>query len=282
MLDPAQKSEDRLITRFTTTVAAASVATLLVTGAVRATTFGTPDGNRHPYVGTIIFETPSGVYSCSGTQMNSRVLLTAGHCTEESGVANLRTWAKFDSKITFPGRANYGSLAAYLDDPKNGWTRGDAIPHPQYDDFAEFPRTYDIGVVILKKQVSLPAYGALPPVGFLEGIRTAADNNFTVVGYGMQGLIRPFYEDKYERYMGTVKLLELNSTYNGGQSAKYSNNPGTGGGSCFGDSGGPVFYADTNMVTSVVSWGITPCIGVDYQFRTDTTLARQFLDAYLR
>lgn len=268
--------------RFKTFVGGVTFATLLVAGAaLRATTFGTPDGNRHPYVGTLIFETPSGLYSCSGTLMSPTVLLTAGHCTEEAGVANLRTWVKFDPRITFPGRAGYPSLAAYLDDPKNGWVAGTAVPHPQYDDFAEFPMTYDIGVVLLKKRVTAETYGALPPVGFLETIRTAADNSFTTVGYGMQGLIAPFYEDKYERYMGTVKLVELKSTYNGGQSAKYTNNPGTNGGSCFGDSGGPVFYGATNMVTSVVSWGITPCIGVDYQFRTDTTVAREFLDRYL-
>jgi secreted trypsin-like serine protease len=63
--------------------------------------------------------------------------------------------------------------------------------------------------------------------------------------------------------------------------AKYTNNPGTGGGTCFGDSGGPIFYSNTNMVVSVVSWGITPCIGVAYNFRTDTSLAQDFLRQYI-
>lgn len=98
----------------------------------------------------------------------------------------------------------------------------------------------------------------------------------------MQGLIKPFFEDKYERSQGQVKLLELNSTSNAGMSAKFSNNPGTGGGTCFGDSGGPVFYSSTNMVVTIVSWGITPCIGVDYQFRVDTALAQNFVRPYLR
>ena len=249
--------------------------------AIHGVTFGQPDGNSHPYVGTIIFETPTGFFSCSGTQMTSTVFLTAGHCTEESGVANLNTWAKFDSKISFPGRADYPSLGAYLDDPKNGWIKGTAIPHPQFDDFSQFPATFDVGVVVLKKRVSLSTYGALPPEGFLNTIKSAAENRFTVVGYGMQGLIKPFNEDIYERYNGTVKLVELKSTSTADMSAKFTNNPGTGGGSCFGDSGGPVFYGDTNMVVSVVSWGITPCIGVDYQFRTDTALAQNFLRQYI-
>jgi Trypsin len=247
---------------------------------VRATTFGEPDGTRHPYVGTIIFQTQSGFFSCSGTLLNQTVFLTAGHCTEEAGVANVRTWAKFTPAITFEGRQNYPSLDAYLDDRKNGWIKGDAIAHPQFDDFAQFPQTYDVGVVLLRQRVAAPTYGALPPANFLAGIRSA-DNRFTVVGYGMQGFIKPFFEDVYARYQGQVKLLELNSTFNAGMSAKFTNNPGTGGGSCFGDSGGPVFYDNTNMVVAVVSWGITPCIGVDYQFRVDTPLALNFLRQYV-
>lgn len=256
---------------------------VLVTAAlVKAITFGEPDGTRHPYVGTIILQTPSGYFGCSGTLLSPTVLLTAGHCTEEGGVPNLNTWAKFTPSIAFPGRENYATLGDYLDDRRNGWTRGDAIAHPQYDDFSQFPATFDVGVVLLKKSVTMSTYGALPPEGFLATVRTAADNVFTVVGYGVQGFIRPFQEDIYERYQGQVKLIELNSTFDAGMSAKFTNSPGTGGGSCFGDSGGPILYRDTNMVVALVSWGITPCIGVDYQFRVDTALALDFLRPYVR
>ena len=127
----------------------------------------------------------------------------------------------------------------------------------------------------------MATYGELPPLGFLTSIKKAADNRFTVVGYGMQGLIKPFNSDIWARYVGSVKLIELNSTANGGQSAKYTNNPGTGGGTCFGDSGGPIFYKDTNVVVSVVSWGRTPCIGVDYNFRIDIPEAQDFVEPYL-
>ena len=260
---------------------ALALAGLVATGVLLgAATFGEPDGNRHPYVGTIIFEATDGYYSCSGTLMSERVFLTAGHCTEAEGVTNARTWAKFAPAISFPGFSEYPSIAAYLDDPANGWVKGDAVPHPQYD--GSYPATYDVGVVLLRKRVASATYGALPPLNFLETIQSANENRFTVVGYGLQGFIRPFYGDAYERYQGQVKLIELNSTFNAGMSAKFTNNPGTGGGSCFGDSGGPIFYGSSNTVVSVVSWGITPCIGVDYNFRVDTTVAQEFLRQYIK
>lgn len=249
--------------------------------ALNAVTFGEPDGNRHPYTGTILFETPSGFYSCSATLISPTVLVTAAHCTTENGVRNLNTWAKFSSEITFPGYEKYSSLGDYLNAKKNGWIKGEAHPHPDYRE-ENFPATYDVGVVILKERVSSSVYGALPPEGFLTTIRGAADNDFTVVGYGLQGYLKPFAADAYTRYMGKVRLLELNSTFAAGLSAKFSNNPGISGGSCFGDSGGPVFYGSTNMLVAVVSWGITPCIGVDYQFRLDTSAALRFVRQYLQ
>lgn len=80
-----------------------------------------------------------------------------------------------------------------------------------------------------------------------------------------------------------VRFTE-NSTTNGpGSSAKFTNNPGgNGGGTCFGDSGGPVFYQDTPIIGAIVSFGNTPCIGVDYQFRIDTAIALDFIRPYLQ
>jgi trypsin len=247
-----------------------------------AVTFGQPDGNAHPFVGTILFERPDGYYSCTGTMMSPTVMLTAGHCTEEGGAVNIRTWVKFSPDISIAsGCSTRKCLDKFLDTAANGWIAGTAHPHPDYNDFAQFPATYDIGVITLSKPVSMQTYGELPSLHFLETIKSAGENKFTVVGYGQQGEIKPFYSNIWARYVGQVKLVELKSTSNGGQSAKYTNNPGTGGGTCFGDSGGPIFYADTNIVVSVVSWGITPCIGVDYNFRTDIETSQDFLDSFL-
>jgi hypothetical protein len=63
----------------------------LASPAAFAITWGTSDGTSHPYVGIMYFETPSGIYRGTGALLSSTVFLTAGHCTEESGVVNLNS-----------------------------------------------------------------------------------------------------------------------------------------------------------------------------------------------
>jgi secreted trypsin-like serine protease len=77
------------------------------------------------------------------------------------------------------------------------------------------------------------------------------------------------------------KLNQINNGYVGDFSLLLSNNAKTGG-TCFGDSGGPVFYQDSNVIVAVVSWGQTPCIGVDYQFRTDIKTTQDFVGSLTR
>jgi len=267
-------------------VAIVIVVLLLAVSGAGAVTWGVPDGGEHPYVGTLLFrQNGVGWYSCSGTLISPWTVLTAGHCVEDSGNVNDVTYVRFDEDA-MAGYANAKSLDQWL---KKDWIQAAAvIPHPLYDDFAQFPLTYDVGLVILSKPVHMGTYGSLPPLGFLETVGPQ-NNSFMVVGYGSHGVLVPLadrFPDDYARWKGVVNLIELNSTFVGGASAKFSNNPGQGhggsGGSCFGDSGGPVFFGSGPMVTAVVSWGNSPCIGVDYQFRVDTQTAQDFIYANTR
>ena len=252
---------------------------------VGAITFGQPDGNAHPHVGTLLFvQNGVGFFSCSGTLLDATTMLTAGHCVEGAGQLNDVTYVRFEEDA-LSGIGNYATLQDWLD---NEWIlASQVIPHPQYDDYSDFPNTFDVGLVILSEPVNLSVYGVLPSEGFLDDVLAEngnRNNRFTAVGYGVQGVLQPFAADDYARYRGNTRLIELNSTWNGpGQSAKFSNNPGQGnggpGGTCFGDSGGPIFYQDTNIVTAVVSFGNTPCIGVDFQFRMDTAIALDFVNS---
>ena len=246
-----------------------------------AITFGEPDGNDHPHVGTLLFvQNGVGFFSCTGTLLSPTVMLTAGHCTEEFGNVNDVTYVRFEENA-LAGRENYSTTQKWLD---KEWIRAEeVIPHPQYDDYAQFPDTFDIGLVILSEPVYVETYGMLPNEGLLEDVlaeKGNKTNEFTAVGYGAQGIINPFQQDDFARYATTARLIELNSFDTGpGSSAKFTNNPGGGtGGTCFGDSGGPVFYRDTPIIGAIVSFGVTPCIGVDFQFRIDTATALDFIE----
>jgi hypothetical protein len=263
------------------------VAMALVGAALPAwgVTFGQPDGDDHPNVGLLYFQTAAGeVYRCSGTLIAPTVLLTAAHCTADGDGDTQGSWVTFASQVEIPDEAlqlGDQGFADYLDN-REDFVTGQGVPHPEYDDFASWPNTFDIGVVVLDEAVDIEPAG-LPALGLLEEIPASERGGFTVVGYGLQGVLTPFYAGERARYRGDVSLVQTHGTWNGdGHSATFTNNPGEGngsGGSCFGDSGGPVFRGDE--VVAVVSWGNSPCIGVDYQFRTDTVLAQDFLAEHL-
>ena len=54
------------------------------------------------------------------------------------------------------------------------------------------------------------------------------------------------------------------------------------GGSCNGDSGGPIFLAGSNIIVGVTSWGIDPnCAGPSIGYRTDISESLDFLSPFL-
>lgn len=270
-------------------LAVAAAATALA-GPAQAITWGEPDGGTNPHVGTLLFvQNGQGFFSCTGTLIAPRVLLTAGHCVagrDANGVmqTNDITFVRFEDNA-LEGFENYpGNLGGWL---ANEWLAVEqVIPHPQWSDYSQFPITYDIGVVILAEPYDAGLTGTLPTAGFLETLEGAEKQYFRVVGYGLQGTLPPTFQDDYEKYKGTVRLLELSSRLSGSgmSSVKFSNNPGIGGGTCYGDSGGPVFYQDTQTVVAVTSFGWAKngnCIGNSFFYRTDIGASQDFLEEVL-
>lgn len=260
-----------------------------------AITWGQPDTTgKYPYVGTLLFQRTDGYYSCTGTLLSPTVMLTAGHCTESGGVVNLGTWVTFGRAVDTDAIANrdrteYPTLADFLNDPDNGWIKGDAHPHPDYADFAGFPNTRDVGVIVLRTAVTMPAYGQLPTLGQFDDLDTskgaAADRRFVVVGYGLQGTIPAFAMDAWERWYGETTLTNTRGAYTRGYNFQFTNSPGKGngsGGTCFGDSGGPAFFGSTRIVAAVTSYGITgQCAGTDYSYRADIAETLNFVRGFL-
>lgn len=272
--------------------------------AAGAITWGQPDGDAHPQVVQLLFvQNGDGYYGCSGTMLSPYVVLTAGHCTgwvDDDG--NLQpndgaTYVRNDFDIFeafFSERPSYDSTAEWLDAT---WVSGQAMPHPDYDDFGSFPLTYDIGLVLLDDPIYVDAYGELPDLGqfdYLAKKKLAPENRMVqVVGYGRVGAIPPFVDDSiWQRYVGYSTITNAGQSANvGPHNFQYTNNPGKGsgvGGTCSGDSGGPAFWIDpasgeaTNLIVGVNSYGIAPlCNGTDYQFRTDTAAALDFVTPYV-
>jgi secreted trypsin-like serine protease len=248
---------------------AALVISLLAVSTASAITYGQPDGNEHSYVGLVVFYDTQGTptHRCSGTLLSPTVFLTAGHCTD--GTASAQVW--FDSEVT--------TASGY---PLTGGVKGTPYTHPDFG--KSFPNTSDVGVVVLNQAVNTNKYGELPKLGILDALATRRghqDETFTVVGYGLQE-VKPNFQADRVRYKATSKLVNLRSALTDGYNIHTSNNPGIGGGTCFGDSGGPLFLDSTNTVVGITSFGLNQnCKGADFAYRTDIANAQNFILSFL-
>jgi hypothetical protein len=254
---------------------------LLLTSAVPAgaVKFGEPDGDGHPHVGLLVFDVDGApAWRCSGTLLSPTVMLTAGHCT--FGTDGGRVW--FDADV--------GEGDSATEFPFPGATSvefADIHTHPDYDDDAFF--MFDVGVVTLSEAVVVDTYGTLAPIGLLDDLavkRGLQDRSFTVVGYGLQSVVPDLQEDLV-RHRGEVQLIDVRGTAGipPGTSATFTNNPGSGngsGGTCFGDSGGPTFHGDSNVIAAVTSFGLNAnCAGIGGAYRVDTEDDQAFINQFL-
>lgn len=258
------------------TIALAALFTL-GSGAALAITYGEPDtNNEYPYVGLVVFYDAAGAPShrCTGTLLSDTVFLTAGHCT--FGMARAQVW--FDQQVRRSGGYPY-----------TGGELGTPHTHPGYDEFRTFPNTSDVGVVVLDRPTTISGRGTFPTLGALDGVdaRTA---RFVAVGYGLQEVIPNFQADR-DRYKASQMLTELNSALTGGYNARFTNAPGSGtgdgqtasGGTCFGDSGGPVFFSGTRTIAAITSFGLnSTCKGGDYAYRADIANTQDWVRGFLR
>jgi hypothetical protein len=251
-----------------------SGALLVVATAADAIVWGEKDGQTHPYVGLIVFDI-NGVpnHRCSGTLLSPTVFLTAGHCT--AGATAARVW--FDTDLSNNPEYPFGGSTS---------TEGSPFTHPSFNNFAGFPNTSDVGVVILDSPVSMATYGQLPSIGAVDALdQPGKPPRLPIVGYGLQAVVPSLMADRI-RYQAEPKLIEINSANTGGFNLHLSSNPGKGGGTggaCFGDSGGPAFLqSGSNVVVGVGSFVLNQnCVGAGFYYRVDTQHAQGFINSFL-
>ena len=289
------------------TLAASIAVAGLAASPAGAVKFGQPDSaNAYPWVGLMVAFDEDGnpLWRCTGSLLSPDLFLTAGHCVSDPSaeggdpVSFIRIWFTDGDEIITTDPQYVANLAAGAEDlcagvegyPCGGFSaEGTPEALSGWTGQLTIPQTYDLGLVHITEWVEgalqPTTYGQVAPVGYLEGLvgdapKGQGNIEFTVVGYGLQS-VKPVESALKQRMVGTVSFVNLTSALSGGWSLHYSNNPGRGhggsGGTCFGDSGGPVISED-GLIVAVNSFVLNNnCNGAGFGYRVDTQLANDFI-----
>lgn len=251
---------------------------------------GELDGDNHPNVAMIVFYQPDGRFRCSATLVSPTVLVTAAHCTE---LVRGKTIVTFDTVAPSPtpraaddvgdGQSQIGYAA-----PVPGWLTGTPHAHPLWDGELQNNDLHDVGVVVLDEPYTLATPAQLPPEGYLQELKDSKyglnKQEFEVVGYGVffakseAGPQKPTSVSDRTRRFTTVSGQNLTSQVLKVQ--ENDNNSQAGGGTCFGDSGGPAFHG--GYIVGDTSFGGSQfCTGMGGFMRLDIEDSRSFLDDYV-
>jgi secreted trypsin-like serine protease len=247
----------------------AVLASAVPAGSAWGITNGQADEGRHPWVGALVSydpETGDKYLICSGTLVAPKVFLTAAHCLldEPSDL-----YVSFDP---FVGAPDVG--------PEVTLYHGQAYGHPEFVDETAPGDTHDIAVVVLDERVRGIRPARLPTRRSLDKL----DRNglldhlpWGVVGYGREG-----YDASEDAFFGGGSRFFGFSSFGSLESFKLNlTQAPPDGGTCRGDSGGPVFLGRTRTVVGITSDGDPFCQETSVNYRVDTKSAQRFLRRFL-
>lgn len=167
------------------------------------------------------------------------------------------------------------------------WITGTPLTHPEYSDFTDIKNWNDTGVVILDEPVTDVPLATLAPEGYLDTLsqKQLVKELVRTVGYGTEVRqadagpqnptpqsypIRRQYTDEKPQKL-TSQILQLQGN---------EHDPFGGGGTCFGDSGGPAFHG--GYVVGDTSYGYTSnCRYLGGYQRVDIEIVRDWLTCML-
>lgn len=271
-------------------LAVAMLATVALAAPASAITKNFTKDFDHPYVGLVAFYDAAGEFShrCSGSLLSPTVLLTAGHCTDDGagGVnASARVWFQQDAGANYDPATQHDPVSGYPDECAAGTlgvvcATGTTMTNYGFDDFAGFPNTKDVGVVILDQPITVAKYASLAPVGTLDGVKKPG-LYFTVSGYGISFSSKKLVISYRERLQAVSDLVNLGGTWNDGYNIQTQGNGSGRGGTCSGDSGGPILLRNTDVIVGVTSFGKSNagCRGTDFYYRVDRQPVQDFIAA---
>jgi secreted trypsin-like serine protease len=255
---------------------------------------------EHPFVGLVVFYDANGefIWRCSGALISPTVFLTAGHCADtEGGAVTARIYFQQDAGVNYDPATQVDPVTGYPEYCAEGTLGVTCATVSEgniynFDYTGRIPNTGDVGILILDQPIQLSEYGELPAPNQLSSLDTGPGRHeviFTVSGYGLT--TRTTDQDPHpnlsyrERLMAEATLVNLRSAWNAGFNLQTNGNGAGKGGTCNGDSGGPVFLGEfeSNLIVGVTSFGIGNllCQGTDFAYRIDQPEVLAWIESFL-
>jgi len=267
--------------RFPALLAAIAIVALIPPAAPAIINGEVDEDNDFPNVGAILGPSASDhdklIVAGSCTLIHPQVVLTAGHVTRaiEGALA-----------AGMPIEALRVSFNTDAFDSDSWLAVSDVVTHPDYGpNGVNSSVVNDIGALILSRPVRGITPVTLAPIGLLDSLRKTdqlGKSAFTVAGYGEdRAFVAPPIAVGSD---GLRRFAQAEYAALGSKWLVLAQNPGSGGGgTAWGDSGGPVFWTDpesgASVQLAVTSWGGGRTqVGNGFYWRMDLQESLDFID----